>query len=202
MTGSTNIPRTHYHIYDLIMIPVDWLGLRKWRKWAASLKGRKVLENGVGTRLNIEHYNQSGTVFAIDPAVEMLQRAVRRARNGRRKVYFCLGRAEALPFRTATFDAAVATLVFCTVSDLSKSLKELHRVLQPLAPVRLFEHVRLSGGTGARLQDALTPTWQHIAGGCHLNRDTLKAVETAAFEIRRFQEELGGIFIIIEALRR
>lgn len=201
----STIPRkaeSLYRIYDLVMIPADWFGLSKWREWAASLQGRKVLEIGVGTGLNIAHYNEGSVVFAIDPAFEMVQRAIRRARRLRRQAYFSLGQAEALPFRPATFDAGVSTLVFCTVNDLSQALRELHRVLKPHALLRLFEHVRLKGGTGVRIQDCLTPAWKHIAGGCHLNRDTLAAVEAAGFEIRRVQKRLGGIFIAVDALKR
>ena len=149
MTKSGQILRIHSRIYDLVMIPADWFGLRKQRKWAAALKAKRILEIGVGTGLNMAHYNQESTVFAVDPDAGMLQRAVTRAQRVRREACFCLGRAEALPFRSAAFDAAVATLVFCTVSDLSRSLGELHRVLKPQAPVRLFEHVRLRSGTGA-----------------------------------------------------
>jgi len=188
-------------LYDFVMIPADWFGLRAWRKWAASLKAKKVLEIGAGTGLNLAYYNNESKVFALDPDAGMLKRAVARAHGIRREAYFCFGRAEALPFRSAAFDAALATLVFCTVNDLPHSLGELNRVLKPQAPVRLFEHVRLRSGTGARIQDVLTPAWKRIAGGCHLNRDTLKAVETAGFEIRRVQEQFGGVFIAVDALK-
>ena len=202
MTKARRILRMNSRLYDFVMIPADWFGLRAWRKWAASLKAKKVLEIGVGTGLNMAHYNQESIVFALDPDAGMLKRAVIRAERVRIEACFCLGRAEALPFRSSIFDAALATLVFCTVNDLPHSLGELNRVLKPQAPVRLFEHVRLRSGTGARIQDVLTPAWKRIAGGCHLNRDTLKAVESAGFEIRRVQERLGGIFIAVDAFKK
>jgi hypothetical protein len=45
-------------LYDFLMIPADWFGMHARRKWAASLKAKKVLEIGAGTGLNMAHYNQ------------------------------------------------------------------------------------------------------------------------------------------------
>jgi hypothetical protein len=47
----------------------------------------------------------------------------------------------------------------------------------------MMEHVRSTRPWKARLQDRLQPAWTWLAGGCHPNRDTERAVESAGFRI-------------------
>ena len=58
------------------------------------------------------------------------------------------GAAEALPVKSEAFDAAVASLVLCTVRDVPRALAELRRVLRPGGELRFFEH-GLAPGAGA-----------------------------------------------------
>ncbi|MER5624841.1 FAD-dependent monooxygenase [Streptosporangium sp. NPDC002544] len=54
------------------------------------------------------------------------------------------------------------------------------------APAGTFvfcEHVRDTGARG-RIQDLLTPLWQRIAAGCHLNRRTQAAIKEAGLAVR------------------
>ena len=197
-----NIQRIYSRLYDLIMIPADRLGMLKWRKWATSLKGSKILEIGVGTGLNMPYYNHETTIFAVDPDAEMLKRAVARCNGSGHNAHFIRGQAETLPFSDAAFDAAVGTLVFCTVADQERSLSELNRVVKPGAPIRLFEHVRLDEGAGAHFQDLLTPVWKGIAGGCRLNRKTPEAVKNAGFRIEDIRKMAGAVFVAIDAIKR
>ena len=201
MEKPFNMGQAYGLVYDWIMGPADWLGLRKWRKWATSLPGSIILEIGVGTGLNMPHYLKECAVFAVDPAVEMLHRAAICSEKAAAGIHLIRGEAEFLPFPASVFDAAVGTLVFCTVDDQSRSLNELYRVLKPGAPVRLFEHVRLGGRAGACIQDLFTPAWKQIAGGCRLNRNTPEAVEEAGFRIQRLQRMFGGVFVAIAAIK-
>ena len=187
--------------YDLVMIPANLLGLLKWRKWITAIQGDKILEIGIGTGLNIEHYRPGTDIFAIEPDLQMLKRAAVRRRKFKANAHLILGRAEALPFSDREFDAAFATLVLCTVDDSNRSFRELYRVLKPGGSIRLFEHVRMEKGPGATLQDFLTPVWKHIAGGCHLNRNTLTAVENAGFKIISVHKMMGGILVAADGMK-
>ena len=64
------------------------------------------------------------------------------------------------------FDTAVATLVFCTVSDQAQALRELRRVLKP-GGRRLFfiEHVRSDRPRLASGQDRLNSLNRFVAHG-------------------------------------
>jgi len=85
---------------------------------------------------------------------------------------------------TTSFDAVVASLVLCSVSDVPGGLAELRRVLKPDGELRFFEHVRSDKPWFGLLEDAITPLWSRVGGGCHPNRDTAAAIRAAGFEMQ------------------
>jgi ubiquinone/menaquinone biosynthesis C-methylase UbiE len=91
--------------------------------------------------------------------------------------------AQALPFRDGAFDTAVSGLVFCSVPDPVKGLREVKRVLKPGGTLRMLEHVRSTTPLIGRWQDFIQPAWTAVAGGCHPNRDTEANVREAGFEV-------------------
>jgi ubiquinone/menaquinone biosynthesis C-methylase UbiE len=188
-------------LYDPFMVPMDWIGLRRWRQWAASVSGERVLEVGVGTGLNLAHFGRMPTVCGVDPNPLMLGRArCRTPRVEETRLRLLQAEGERLPFSDGVFDGAVATLVFCTVADPMSALLEIRRVLKPKASMRLVEHVRLNHRVGSCIQDLLTPVWKRLAGGCRLNRDTLRLVEKAGFRVMAVKRRMQGLLIGIEAV--
>ena len=109
--------------------------------------------------------------------------------------------AEALPFPNQSFDTVVGTLVFCTIPDPDRALEEIKRILKSSGNLLLFEHVRLRQPFLAQMQDWLTPTWKHLCGGCHLNRDTLVTVVRHGFNIDAVEAHTGGLLLVIKATR-
>lgn len=188
-------------LYDPLLEPFERLGLTRLRQQiVVSARGR-VLEVGVGTGRTLPYYRQATEIIGIDPDPRRIRRAHARAAAAVVPVTLRLGEAEDLPFASISFDTAVATFVLCTVRDLDRALAEIRRVLRPGGALRLLEHVRAPQATVATIQDALTPIWRPLAGGCHLNRDTLAAVKRAGFEIERVESRLGGIVLLIFARR-
>jgi ubiquinone/menaquinone biosynthesis C-methylase UbiE len=118
----------------------------------------------------------------------MLRRAQRRVEALGFVVDLCQCPAEALPFANASFNTVVATLVLCSVADIDAALSELRRVLRANGTLRFIEHVRADGSVG-RIQDILTPLQRRIAGGCHLNRRTIEAIEAAGFVLVEIEEQ-------------
>lgn len=178
--------------FDLFQWPVERLGFRALRQRAVSDLTGRVLDLGAGTGLNFPYYGPSTKVTAVEPDPDMRRRALKRAEASRTPIQLIDARAEELPFPDHSFDAAVITLVLCSVGDVDRSLAELCRVLRPGAPVRLIEHVRAPQAPVAALQEALTPLQRHLAGNCHLDRRTAEALRAAGFVTHQCRSHLAG----------
>jgi len=90
-----------------------------------------------------------------------------------------LADVQALPFPDASFDAAVATFVVCSVSDPVLVLREVRRLLKPGGRLLLLEHVVSQWPVLRSLMQWLDPLPHHL-WGAQLNRET---VETAGFAV-------------------
>ena len=163
------------------------------RELLAGARGR-VLEIGVGTGLSFPHYPPVDELVGVEPSEPMLDRARARAAELGRDVVLVQAAAENLPFLDDSFDTVVAIAVLCTVGDQDRALREIQRVLRPDGRFIFAEHVRSADPKLARWQDRLERPWGFIAGGCHPNRQTLQAIESAGFEVRDLTEdELPGV---------
>ncbi|MBM7170736.1 methyltransferase domain-containing protein [Streptomyces sp. G44] len=150
----------------------------------AGLSGR-VIEVGAGNGLNFAHYPGAvSEVVAIEPERVLRELARSAALRAEVPVDVVPGVAEALPVKSEVFDAAVASLVLCSVRDVPRALGELRRVLRPGGELRFFEHGRAPGTLMAATQRVLDRTvWPPLFGGCHVARDTLGALREAGFEL-------------------
>ncbi len=151
----------------------------------AGLAGR-VIEIGAGNGLNFAHYPNTVTgVLAVEPEDRLRALAEQAATHAPVPVRVVPGHADALPADDATFDAAVAFLVLCSVPRVAGALAEIRRVLIPDGELRFFEHVRSGQPLLGLLQDAITPLWSAAAGGCHPNRDTTAAIQATGFHLEQ-----------------
>ena len=160
-------------------------GIGKHRdRLLAGLSG-EVVEVGAGNGLNFPHYPATvQRVVAVEPEPDLRGLAEKAARSASVPVEVVEGRAEALPFPDGSFDAAVACLVLCSVTEQGAALNEISRVLRPGGTLRFFEHVQADGAGMRRVQRALDATiWPLVAGGCHTSRDTAAAIAAAGFTI-------------------
>lgn len=161
-----------------------------------------VLEIGAGNGLNFAYYDpeQVERLDAIEPDTAMLRYARERAAGAPVPVTLTQAPVESLPFADETFDCAVATLVFCSVSDPAGGLREIRRVLKPGGKLLLIEHVRSRGAISGRLQDMLVPLTTRLAGNCHWNRNTERTVADAGFQIE-YRRDLEGWMVPMVMLR-
>ena len=153
----------------------------------AGLAGR-VVEVGAGNGIGFSHYPRTvESVIAIEPEPYLRAKAGARAAAAAVPVDVRDGVAEALPLEDASVDAAVVSLVLCSVRDPHVAIAELRRVLRPGGEIRVFEHVRASRPAKARLQRALdrSGVWPLLAGGCHCGRDTVAELEHGGMRVER-----------------
>jgi ubiquinone/menaquinone biosynthesis C-methylase UbiE len=186
-------------MYDLMDLPMKAMGMGRLRRrmWE-QVQGRRVLEVGVGTGLNLEYYPAESRAVAVDLSPGMLGRAVRRAGRLGRQVDFVLADAQRLPFRDGSFDAVTATCVFCSVPDPVEGLRELRRVCQPDGNTLLLEHVRAKNRLLGKVMDWLNPLSVRFQG-VNINRDTVGNVSRAGLAIESEDSFMMSIVRILRA---
>lgn len=165
----------------------------------AGLTGR-VVEIGAGNGLNFARYPaEVSAVLAVEPEPRLRRTAAEAARKPQVPVpvQVVAGTAQALPAADESCDAAVCSLVLCSLPDVSHALREVRRVLRPGGELRFYEHGRAEGRPGmVRLQRALDASvWPLLLGGCHSGRDPVGEIAAAGFEdlsFRRLQVPAQG----------
>jgi ubiquinone/menaquinone biosynthesis C-methylase UbiE len=164
-----------------------------------------VLEVGAGGGQNFPFYNVHRVVRveATEPDEAMLVIAHRRLPDAPVPITLTRASVEALPFFDAHFDSVVSTLVFCSVNEPERGLREIRRVLKPGGTLLLLEHVRAQGKIAAWVQDALVPVTTHLSGNCHWNRDTEAAVRSAGFQVTQVRQVREGLVpvLLLHAIR-
>jgi ubiquinone/menaquinone biosynthesis C-methylase UbiE len=164
-----------------------------------------VLEVGAGGGQNFPFYDPARVehVEAVEPDEAMLVEARRRLTAAPVPITLTRSPVEALPFSDAQFDSAVVTLVFCSVQDPERGLREIWRVLKPGGTLLLLEHVRAQGRVAAWIQDASVPVTTRCMGHDHWNRDTLQTVLHTGFQTTQVRQLSGGLqpMLLIQASR-
>ena len=181
--------------YDKAMRPLDRWFLARLR--ATTLRylpeGARILELGAGTGLNFVFYPTHSVGVATEPSSGMLRIASEKNRPDKvRLVQSC---AEQLPFKNGSFDAAFATLVFCSVAHPDEAFNELRRVVKPGGTVLLLEHVRPSGLLGP-VFDLLNLITVPLFDD-HFNRRTAAAAQAAGLKVVKVEKSLLGIINLI-----
>jgi ubiquinone/menaquinone biosynthesis C-methylase UbiE len=167
--------------------------LNGWRyDLLADVRG-SVLEIGVRSAPNFRFYGPDTKVVATDIDINAMYNARRIRWRFSPRIVLSLADAQRLPFATASFDAVVATLVFCSIPDPSQAFKEVARVLKPDGRFYSIEHVRGEPPLLGKAMDFLTPAWKACSGGCNLNRHTESVLRSSGFEIVERRAALAGV---------
>ena len=181
--------------YEGVMSPLQRWGLVRLRQETIrQLPAGRILEIGAGTGLNFVHYPPDAHGVATEFSREMLRIASTKAKPA--SVQLLQNRAEDLPFKNHSFDAAFATLVFCSVEHPALAFAELRRVVRPGGTIVLLEHVRPRGILGP-LFDLLNVFTVRLFAD-HMNRRTAAMVAEAGLEVIDVKSRLLGIINLIK----
>jgi ubiquinone/menaquinone biosynthesis C-methylase UbiE len=146
-----------------------------------------VIEIGGGTGANLPYYgDRVATLTITEPSQPMIGRLQRRINERAPGAKLLRAPAEDLPFEDDSFDAAVSTLVLCSVDDQPRALRELRRVLRPGGQLLFVEHVRSEEPRLARLQDRMNRI-NNLVVHCDCNRPTLDSIRAAGFSIKKLE---------------
>ncbi|MCX7761213.1 MAG: class I SAM-dependent methyltransferase [Candidatus Kryptonium sp.] len=188
-------------IYDLLMSPLEKLGLQRLRRKILNLvSGDKILEIGAGTGLNIPVYPDGKEIVCIEPKFGMIKKAIKRAEKHEKKVYFVCSEVETLPFKSETFDVVFATFVFCEVKDPEGGFNEILRVLKSGGKLILLEHVRPNGKIISKVFDIGNKITSIL--GENINRQTVELAVKSGFSIEKVEDIYDGIVKLIVGVKR
>ena len=169
--------------YDLLDLPFEHGRYRRIRPLLFEGLSGRVLDAGVGTGRNFPFYPPGAEVVGIDLSPAMLARALRRRKRLATDVELLQMNVTRLGFPDRSFDAAVATFLFCVLPDELQvpALRELGRVVRPGGAVRLLEYVRPQGAV-RRVVTMLWEPWMAWAYGAGFDRRTEQHVPKAGLE--------------------
>ncbi len=170
--------------YDLLDVPFEYGRYRKIRpQMFRGLSGR-ILDAGVGTGRNYPFYPAASTVVGIDLSPAMLARAQRRLSTAATVVELRQMDVTRLEFPDQSFDAAVATFLFCTLPDELQvaAMRELRRIVRPGGVIRCLEYTRPSSGLRRTLTRIWEP-WVYWAYGATFDRQTERRAPEAGLQL-------------------
>ena len=153
----------------------------------------RILEVGAGTGLNFVHYPVGASGVATEPNSEMIK--VAREKQRPSQVSLVQNCAEQLPFAADSFDAAFATLVFCSIASPQMAFAELRRVVRRGGKVVLLDHVRPSGLLGPLFD--LFNLFTVPLFNDHMNRKTTELAKSAGLEVVEVKRSAWGIINLI-----
>jgi ubiquinone/menaquinone biosynthesis C-methylase UbiE len=179
--------------YDRKIAPLEKRFLDRWRaETLAHLpENARILEIGAGTGLNFKHYPHCRHAVASELSFKMLEIAKTKTAS----IELVQADAEKLPFPDESFDAAFATLVFCSLPNPEQAFAELRRVLKSNGKIILLEHVRPKGLLGY-LFDVLNLFTVALFED-HFNRRTAETAENSGLKILEVKPKAFGIVNLI-----
>ncbi|MDO9103941.1 MAG: methyltransferase domain-containing protein [Methylovulum sp.] len=201
---SQNIQQRYDRIapyFEMLEAVMEGLFFKSWRKrlWEkVDVDAYHILEVGVGTGKNFAYYPAYARITAIDFSPAMLKQAAIKRERKQVLVELEAMDVQSLYFADNSFDAVVVSFVFCSVPLPLKGLKELYRVCKPGGQVLLLEHVLSSRPVLAGIMNLLNPVIVRLFGA-NINRNTVKNVQSCAFEWVRVDERSGDLIKLIEA---
>ena len=183
--------------YDRYILPAlldGCCGMKAIQRQRAALIPRargRVLEIGIGSGLNLEHYDKAklAALHGLDPAESMSKLARTRMAKAGLDVELITLSAEEIPVDDASYDTVVCTFTLCTIPDPIKALGEMRRVLKPGGELLFSEHGLAPDDSVARWQQRLNPIWRPIAGGCNMHRNIPALLREGGFATRELEQQ-------------
>lgn len=159
--------------------------IEKQRAKIVPLAKGDVLEIGIGSGLNLPHYDAANvtSVTGVDPDEHIWRRSETRRRGAPFPVRRIGLSGEDIPKDSNSADTVVVTYSLCTIPDPVAALKEMRRILKPGGEILFCEHGQAPDSKVSKWQSRIDPIWSKLAGGCHSGRNIPSLIEQAGLKI-------------------
>ena len=149
-----------------------------------------VLEIGIGSGLNLPHYNISNInkITALDPAEELTDIAKKRISELDLDIDVINCGAEEIPLESKSFDSILVTYTLCSIENLDDSMKEIRRVIKDDGTLIFCEHGIAPDLKTKNWQNRINPIWKRLMGGCNINRDIPNILKESGFKINTLDQ--------------
>jgi len=144
-----------------------------------------VLEVGIGSGINLQLCNATNVdfVWGLEPSNGMRRKAQHNINKSPVNVKWLDLPGEEIPLENNSVDTILLCFTLCSISNSTIALRQMHRVLKEDGILLFCEHGRSPEPDIAKWQQRVTPTWQKIAGGCHLNRPIQELISSSGFDV-------------------
>lgn len=149
-----------------------------------------VLEIGIGSGLNLPHYDASKVtrIIGVDPDEHLWKRSAARRAACEIPAERTGLNGEDIAMESESVDTVVVTYSLCTIPDPVRALGEMQRILKPGGQILFTEHGKAPDAGVAKWQARIDPVWKKIAGGCHSGRDIPAFFGEAGLEFENLEE--------------
>jgi ubiquinone/menaquinone biosynthesis C-methylase UbiE len=180
-----------YFLPKLLDLCCGMQGFQNKRSQIVPLAHGRILEIGIGSGLNFDHYNfdKVEEIIGVDPAVSSVAMARSRSSQYNSKISFIESSAESIELESSSFDCVVIGYSLCTIPDPLKALAEARRLMKPEGSLFFMEHGLAPEKNIQKWQHRLTPGWKKIGGGCNLNRDIENLISTSGFQFKSLSKK-------------
>ena len=174
--------RAKYNITALFYDILDYPWERIYRKWRPILLGDlrgNVLEAGVGTGRNFEHYHKSVHLTGVDLSDVMLKKASKKARKAHCDIELVHDDASVMAHvQSDHYDWVISTFLCCVMPDKFQpsALEQFSRVLKSGGKFKILEMIYSQDKKIRRRQERFTGFVEKVYGA-RFDRHTLQYIE-------------------------
>jgi ubiquinone/menaquinone biosynthesis C-methylase UbiE len=158
---------------------------RKQREKIVPRASGDVLEIGIGSGLNLPHYDREKVrhIWGLEPSAGMRRIVAGPIAASGLDVELIDLPGEEIPLDDDSVDTVLVTYTLCTIEDVASAMAGMRRVLKPTGQLLFCEHGKAPDENVVKWQERMNPTWKKFAGGCNMNRDIPEIITSAGFEI-------------------
>lgn len=188
--------------YDILDYPWERL-YKKWRPRLLQDVRGSVLEAGVGTGRNLQHYHASVDLTGIDLSADMLNKAWKRSQKAHCQIHLSQEDATVMQSIPSNhFDWLVSTFLCCVMPDHLQPLaiQQFERILKPGGRFRLLEMLYSHDPKIRKRQDFFSPFVEKVYGA-RFDRNTVGHVqESSILKITNTYFLKDDVYLVVEGI--